>query len=142
MFNTLIKLRRFPLIGKIAYRLLRYLGLDLPVEVKLGKNVKFPHNSIGTVIHPYTEIKNNVIIYQNVTLGRADIYNTYDKSNMKGIILEDGAIICAGAKVLCKDGVLVIGKNSIIGANCVITKSVEDNEIWAGNPAKFIKNIK
>jgi len=32
-----------------------------------------------------------------------------------------------------------IGNNSIIGAGSVITKDVPDNEIWAGNPARFIK---
>lgn len=32
-----------------------------------------------------------------------------------------------------------IGKNSVVGANSVVTKDIPDNEIWAGNPAKFIK---
>lgn len=35
-----------------------------------------------------------------------------------------------------------IGENSIIGTGSVVTKSVPDNQIWAGNPAKFIRNIK
>ena len=32
-----------------------------------------------------------------------------------------------------------IGRSAIIGAGSVVTKSVGDYEIWAGNPAKFIK---
>ena len=39
-----------------------------------GKNVKFPHNAIGTVIPDKTIIEDNVKIYQNVTIGRADIF--------------------------------------------------------------------
>jgi len=31
-----------------------------------------------------------------------------------------------------------IGKNSIIDACSVGTKSIPSNEVWAGNPAKFI----
>ncbi len=34
-----------------------------------------------------------------------------------------------------------VGENSIIGAGSLLTKSVPANEIWAGNPAKFIRKI-
>jgi len=34
-----------------------------------------------------------------------------------------------------------IGKNSIVGAGSVVTKSIPEGELWAGNPAKFIKRI-
>lgn len=33
-----------------------------------------------------------------------------------------------------------IGNSSVIGAGSVVTKNIESNEIWAGNPAKFIRN--
>lgn len=32
-----------------------------------------------------------------------------------------------------------IGDNSIIGAGSIITKDIPENEIWAGNPARFVK---
>ena len=32
-----------------------------------------------------------------------------------------------------------IGDNAIIGAGSIVTKDIPANEIWAGNPAKFIK---
>lgn len=32
-----------------------------------------------------------------------------------------------------------IGRSVIIGAGSVVTKDIPDNEIWAGNPARFIK---
>lgn len=50
----------------------------------------------------------------------------------------DNVLIGAGAIVL--KGV-TIGENSIIGAGAVVTKDVPANEIWAGNPARFIKKI-
>lgn len=34
---------------------------------------------------------------------------------------------------------LAIGKNVIVGAGSVVTKNIPSNEIWAGNPARFIR---
>lgn len=36
---------------------------------------------------------------------------------------------------------VVIGENAVIGACSVVTKSIPANEVWAGNPAKFLKMI-
>ena len=49
-----------------------------------------------------------------------------------------GAFI--GARSLILKGV-TIGEKSIIGAGSVVTKDVPSGEIWAGNPAKFIKKV-
>lgn len=139
--NKLLKLRcKNKIIGKLIEKLIRNQGCFLPRNVKIGKNVQFSHNGFGTVVHPNTIIEDNVRIYQNVTIGRADIWNSIENSEMEGIIISEGAIICAGAKILCKRGKLVIGRNSIVCANAVVTKSIGDNEIWAGIPAKKIKN--
>lgn len=54
------------------------------------------------------------------------------------VIIEENVFIGAHCTIL--KGV-TIGKNSIIGAGSVVTKSVPANEIWAGNPAKFIRKI-
>lgn len=35
----------------------------------------------------------------------------------------------------------IIGARSIIGANSVVSGTVPADEIWAGNPAKFIRKI-
>lgn len=50
----------------------------------------------------------------------------------------EGAFI--GAYCIVLKGV-TIGRNSIVGAGSVVTKSIPDNEIWGGNPAKFIRTI-
>ena len=34
-----------------------------------------------------------------------------------------------------------IGVNSIVAAGSVVTKSIPDNEIWGGNPARFIRKL-
>ena len=56
----------------------------------------------------------------------------------KPVAICDNAFI--GAKSIILKGV-TIGENSVIGAGSVVTKSVPANQIWAGNPAKFIREI-
>lgn len=34
---------------------------------------------------------------------------------------------------------VTIGENAIVGAGSVVTKDIPDNEVWAGNPARFIR---
>lgn len=45
-----------------------------------------------------------------------------------------------GAHTIILKGVH-IGKGAVIGAGSVVTKNIPENEIWAGNPAKFIKKV-
>jgi acetyltransferase-like isoleucine patch superfamily enzyme len=35
-----------------------------------------------------------------------------------------------------------IGEGAMVGAGSVVTKSVPAGELWAGNPARFIRNLK
>ena len=140
--ETWVKLRKGKILSKIISHILLNKGIDIPPEVIIGNNVKFPHNSVGTVIHNNTVIEDNVRIYQNVTIGRSDIFRPYKESKMKNIIIKENAIICAGAKIFCKEGTLTIGRNSIVAANAVLLNNNEDNEVWGGIPAKKIKDIK
>lgn len=137
--NFLLRFRNIYFFKNIICHMILRRGCSIPKKVQLGNNVLFPHNSIGTVIHPNTIIGDNVKVYQNVTIGRADIYNEFENSKMKKIIISDGAILCARAKILSKEDTLIVGKNTIIGANSVLLNSTGDNEVWVGIPAKRIK---
>lgn len=53
--------------------------------------------------------------------------------------IEDYAFIGAGSYIL--KGV-TIGKFAVIGAASVVTKDIPADEIWAGNPAKKIGEVK
>ena len=59
-------------------------------------------------------------------------------TNHAPVIIGDNVFIGAHSTIL--KGVIV-GNNSIIGACSVVTKNIPENEIWAGNPAKFIKRV-
>lgn len=57
----------------------------------------------------------------------------------KPILIKEGVFI--GAHAIILKGV-TIGRHSIVGAGAVVTKDIPDGEIWAGNPAVFIRKIK
>ena len=99
--------------------------------------------------------KHNIIIGNNVIIGgNTVIYDTnfhslnasdrntpeLDRSNTLSspVIIEDNVFI--GAHVTILKGV-TIGANSVIGACSLISKNIPKNEVWAGNPAKFIKSL-
>ena len=71
-------------------------------------------------------------------LGRADIHRPMAQSRFEGIVIEDDVILSPGAKVLCKEGVLRVGRGTVVGANAVLLQSTGEWEIWAGIPARCI----
>jgi acetyltransferase-like isoleucine patch superfamily enzyme len=44
-----------------------------------------------------------------------------------------------GAAVVCTSGDLILGRNSVVGANSVVTRSVPPFSVVAGNPAKLVR---
>ena len=54
------------------------------------------------------------------------------------VVIEHDAFIGAGSIIL--SGV-TIGANSVVAAGSVVSRSIPANEIWGGNPARFIKKV-
>lgn len=138
--TRLVYLRRSALFGRAAYLLLKLLGVEIPRPVPVGRDFELAHGGVGVVIHSRSVIGDRVKIYPGVTLGRADIHRPMAESRFEGIVIEDDVILAPGAKVLCKSGVLRVGRGSVIGANAVLLESTGENEIWAGMPARCIGN--
>lgn len=53
-------------------------------------------------------------------------------------VIEEGASIGSSVTILCG---VTIGAGAIVGAGSVVTKSIPPGEIWAGNPARFLKKV-
>jgi len=137
-YSALVYAREVPVIGALAYYVLKLMGIEIPRSVEFGKDFILVHGGFGVVIHPNTTIGDGVKIYPGVTLGRADIHLPIEDSLFKGILVEDGVILSPGAKVLGGEGYLRIGKETIVGANAVLLESTEPGEIWAGVPARRV----
>jgi serine O-acetyltransferase len=125
-------------IGKLAYLLLKILGVELPRPVPIGSKLEIAHGGFGIVVHSKTKIGNRVKIYPGVTLGRADIYKPAAESRFESIVIEDDVILSPGCKVLCKEGTLRVGRGTVVGANAVLLESTGEGEIWAGMPARRV----
>ncbi len=128
---------KFDLVAKIISQLSRFFtGIEIHPKAKIGKNLFIDHG-MGVVIGETSEISDNVTIYHNVTLGgTSPSINTNEQRNSKRHpTLEENVVVGSGAQIL---GPVVIGKNSLIGANAVVTKDVPEKSIMAGNPAKKI----
>jgi acetyltransferase-like isoleucine patch superfamily enzyme len=49
--------------------------------------------------------------------------------------VKDGAVIGGGSTIVpgCE-----VGTNAVLAAGAVLTKSLPDGEVWAGNPATYL----
>ena len=110
---------------------------------EIGHNVRFT----GKVIlgsEPFLiKIGNDVTIANNVHLITHDggvwlFRKTYPNINRYGkISIGNNVFIGANCIVLPN---ISIGNNVIVGAGSVVTKSIPDNSVVAGNPARHIKS--
>ena len=136
IYERLVYARKSRWFGKLAYFLLKLLGVEIPRSVEIGPGFLLHHGGMGVVIHPKTTVGANVGIYPGVTLGRADVYRPAAESRFEGIVVADDVILGSGAKILCDVGILRVGRGTVVGANAVLTGSTGENEIWAGIPAR------
>jgi serine O-acetyltransferase len=138
VYTFLVYTRTWPLVGRLAYYALKLLGVELPLSVRVGRDFELAHGGFGVVVHSRTVIGDRVKVYPGVGLGRADIHRPIAQSGFQGIVIEDDVILSPGSKVLCKEGVLRVGRGTLLGANAVLLGSTGEWEIWAGIPARQI----
>ena len=128
---------KFHLIARIISQFSRFLtGIEIHPNAKIGKNLFIDHG-MGVVIGETSDIGDNVTIYHMATLGGiAPSINSDDQRNIKRHpTLQENVVVGSGAQIL---GPVVVGKNSKIGANAVVTKDVPENAVMVGIPAKNV----
>jgi len=104
--------------------------IDIHPAATIGRRVFIDHGA-GVVIGETAVIGNDVLIYQQVTLGGVST----DKGK-RHPTLEDHVVIGAGAKVL---GNITIAENSKVGANSVVVNNVPADSTAVGIPARVLK---
>ena len=104
--------------------------IDIHPAAQIGRRVFIDHG-VGVVIGETTIIGDDVVIYQQVTLGGVSL--TQGKRHPT---IEDKVVLGAGSKIL---GNITLGKDSKVGANSVVVKDVPADCTAIGIPARVIQ---
>lgn len=89
-------------------------------------------------IGDYCIISPNVVIAHHSTIGKACLVST-QSSVGASIRIDDRVFVGMGSTIVT--GVSSIGENTIIGAGATVLKNVEKNSVYAGVPARKIRDI-
>lgn len=118
-------------IARIISQTARFLtGIEIHPGAKIGKGFFIDHG-MGVVIGETTEIGDNCLIYQGVTLG-----GTGKERGKRHPTLGNNVMVGAGARVL---GPIKIGNNVKVAAGAVVLEPVPDNCTCVGVPARIVR---
>ena len=114
----------------VSQRAARKTGIEIHPGATIGRRLVIDHGT-GIVIGETTEIGNDVLIYQGVTLG-----GTGKDTGKRHPTIGNNVMISAGAKVL---GPFKIGDNSRVAAGAVVLEEVPPNSTVVGIPARVVR---
>lgn len=125
---------RFAVPFYIVTRLLLHhynykFGISIPYNTEIEPGFYIGHFG-GIVVNSEARIGKNCNINHGVTIG-----TTYEGKHPGNPRLMNNVYLGPGCKVI---GGITIGNNVLIGANCVVTKSIPDNGVVVGVPGKVI----
>lgn len=104
-------------------------------DVTIGNNVTV---KCGVYLWDGITIEDNVQIGPNVTFTNDKYPRAKHQFELQKTLIRKDASIGAGSVIM---GNVTIGENAMIGAGSVVTKDVPANQLWFGNPARFIREI-
>lgn len=118
-------------LARIVSQLARFFtGIEIHPGAKIGKGLFIDHG-MGVVIGETTEIGDNCLLYQGVTLG-----GTGKDKGKRHPTLGNNVMVGAGAKVL---GPITIGDNVKVAANAVVLNNIPSDCTAVGVPARVVR---
>ena len=116
--------------------------VEIQKGAKVGANCKISSHTFiceGVAIGDGVFVGHGVM-FTNTILPRATnasgTLQTEADWQMVTTTIEDNVSIGSGSVILCG---ITLGRDCVIGAGAVVTKSVPAGEVWVGNPARFLK---
>lgn len=120
-----------PVLPRLISTIARFLsGVEIHPAAQIGPRFVIDHGT-GVVIGETTEIGNNCLLFQGVTLG-----GTGKEHKKRHPTLGDHVVVGAGAKIL---GSMRIGSYTKIGSNAVVLSPVPDHCTVVGVPGRIAR---
>jgi serine O-acetyltransferase len=120
-----------PTLPRFLSQVSRFLtGIEIHPGAKIGRRCFIDHG-MGVVIGETTEIGDDVLLYQGVTLG-----GTGNEQGKRHPTIGNNVVIGTGAKVL---GSIRIGNYVKIGAGSVVVHPVPDYSTVVGIPGRIVR---
>jgi serine O-acetyltransferase len=120
-----------PVLPRFLSQISRFFtGIEIHPGATIGRRFFIDHG-MGVVIGATTEIGDDVLLYQGVTLG-----GTGNEQGKRHPTLGNNVVVGTGAKVL---GGIRIGSNVKIGAGSVVVHAVPDNSTVVGIPGRVVR---
>ena len=114
----------------ISYLTRIITGIEIHPRARIGRRFFIDHGE-GVVIGETTIIGDDVLIYQQVTLG-----GTGNEHGKRHPTIGNNVIIGAGAKIL---GNITIGDNTRVGAGSVVVDNVPEHCTVVGVPGRVVQ---
>src|SRR5436190_10208373 len=120
-----------PLFPRVLSQVSRFFtGIEIHPGATIGRRFFIDHGS-GVVIGETTEIGDDVLLYQGVTLG-----GTGAEKGKRHPTLGNSVVVGTGAKIL---GNIRIGDNVKVGAGSVVVHPVPDHSTVVGVPGRVVR---
>jgi len=122
---------RVPFFPRLISHISRFCtGIEIHPGAKIGEGFFIDHG-MGVVIGETSEIKDNVALYQGVTLGGTSLLK-----KKRHPTLGNNVVVGAGSKLI---GAITIGDNVKVGAGSVVITSVPANATVVGVPGRVVE---
>lgn len=118
-----------PIASLFRLALLWCFRVEIPARAEIGPGLVLPHP--GGIVLGSARIEENVVIFQNVTLGARSFDPFFDHATRP--VIGANAIIGAGAVVL---GPVRVGAGATVAANSLVTRDVPPGATALGVPAE------
>ena len=132
-----LQMAKLPIPGHKRHFVLRMAGIKFPppseCDAFIGAGVRF-----DTLCPENITIGNHTLITAGTTV-LTHYYDPFTRDFRTGRVVVGEGVFIGVNTIVCKS--VAIGDGAVVGAGSVVTKDIPAGEVWAGNPARFVRKL-